>query len=146
MQPFRWCSPVSNFLAPGHDTACVSQQPRQDWRDVSDFFLRDASLDGTCFASCSSISFRGPALARKSGGTNSLHLGLHIPLHLTLCLLSRPINSVLLLQPHQSDRYLLLHLHTLVPVKQACRKLFGHKVDFSSAWAAINREWVTCGT
>ena len=78
-----------------------------------------APINGTCVATCSSLS---PCLRRFVPRTCSL-----TPVwRLTSCLVLLQLYSILLLQLLPSDGFLILHLCTLLPVFQACRKRVGH--------------------
>ena len=75
----------------------------------------DQSLNGTCVASCSSLSFcvglfLGPALAPIRQFCLLPHLTFH-------------------LVPFPIFRFLLFHLCTMLPALQACRKRFDHSLS-----------------
>ena len=87
------------------------------------------SLNGTCVASCSSLSFcvglfRGP-FTRQSGSANSPSPSTSSPASSDILFpdAPTPFNSILFLKKYW---FLILHLCTQLPISQAWRKRFAH--------------------
>ena len=91
------------------------------------------SRNGTCVASCSSLSlcvglFLGPALTRQSGAANSCSPSISSLSSLDISSRFFRLHSILSLHFVAFFLYLLFHLCTMLPALQACRKRLDHSL------------------